>query len=108
MKVTIYWHSSSKDPSNRLLHIARSEKKNYHIKLTNRNTIQDSYMHIMLVCYTTKSANFEWLSLQRFLLPSPISGLPCILQPAKAMTTQWNGLLRKELTSTSKIKMGYV
>ena len=32
------------------------------------------------------------------LLLSPISKLPCILQQAKVVTTQWNALLRKELT----------
>ena len=75
-----------------------SKENNCHIKLTNRNTIQGSFIHIMLVCYTTKPVNFEWLSLQHFLLLSPISKLPCMLQPVKLMTTQWDALLRKELT----------
>ena len=29
-------------------------------------------MHIMLVCNTTKSVNLEWLSLQHYLLLSPM------------------------------------
>ena len=40
LKITIYWHSSSKDPSNSLLYVAGSEENEYHIKITNINTIQ--------------------------------------------------------------------
>ena len=65
-------------------------------------------MHTILICYTTKSVSLEWLSLTHFFLLSPISKLPCMLQPAMVVTTQWNVLLRKTLTRTSKIKLGFV
>ena len=96
LKITNYLHSNSKNPSNIILYVAGSGENNYHIKLINRNTIQSWYMHAMLVYYSTNSvmaiiATFFWLL-------SPISKLPCILQPAMLMTTQWNALLKKELT----------
>ena len=36
---------STKDHSNSLLYIAGSEKNNYHIKLTNKNTIHAKLLH---------------------------------------------------------------
>ena len=104
---TVYRNSSSKDPDNSLLYVAGSEDI-HHIKIINKNTIQNWYMHTILVCYTTKSVGLEWLSLQHFSLLSPIRKLPCMLQPAMVVTTQWNALLRKTLTWTSKITKGFV
>ena len=102
----VYQHSSSKNPSNSLLYVAGSEESEYHIKITNINTIQSWCMHIMIVSYTTKSANLKLLLLKHFLFLSPISKLPCMLLPAMAGTTQWNVLLRKELTWTIKTRKG--
>ena len=45
--------------------------------------------------------------LQLLLLFLSVSGLPCIWQQEKAVTTLWNALLSRELTSL-KIRMGYV
>ena len=110
LKIPMNWHLSSKDSSNSILYVAGSEENETILNTPTRTcTIQSWYMHIILVYSTTKSVNLEWLSLQHFLLlsPLPTSEPPYLLQPAMPITTQWNALLRKELTYTSRIKLGY-
>ena len=66
-------------------------------------------MKITMAMYqcTSLKVSQSWMAIiATFLLLSPISKLPCMLQPAKVVTTQWNVLLRKELKRTSKIGMG--
>ena len=61
------------------------------------------FLHLAL---TYVKVNFECSIVPQIYYFLSLSKLPCILQLEKAVTTQWNTLLRMELILVSKTRMG--